>query len=414
MRLTDPIKISYKNILAAKFRSFLTILGIIIGVASVIIVMAIGASAQALILDQVKGIGSNLVGILPGASDEKGPPAQILGVVVTTLKYGDLQALLQKKNVPNVTAGSGYVTGSATVKNADNNFSTSFQGVSSDFPNVEKTTLTEGSRFFTKEEETNLARVAVLGANRAADLFPNENPIGKSISLKGQNFIVIGVMEKKGASGFSNPDDLILVPLFTGQKLLIGINYLNFIRVKVDDENNIDRAVADIKATLREQHHITDPANDDFSVRSTEQALSLLTNITDVLKYFLASIAAISLVVGGVGIMNIMLIAVNQRIREIGLRKAVGARNIHVVTQFLMESVAITLLGGIVGIIFGILIAFLASLIINRLGTAWQFIITWQSIVLATSVTIAIGLVFGMYPARKASKVSPMEALRYE
>lgn len=413
MLFLNPIKISYKNLMAAKWRSFLTVLGIIIGVASVIIVMAIGASAQALILDQVKGIGSNLVGILPGASEEKGPPASVLGVVVTTLKYDDLRALLEKKNVPNAVDGCGYVTGVATVRFEDNNFSASYQGVSSSFPDVEKLTLKEG-RFFTKEEETNLARVAVLGYSRAEDLFPNENPIGKVITFKDLNFTVIGVMEKRGSVAFSTPDDLIFVPLFTGQKLMLGINYLNFVRVKIDSDQNIDRAVADIKATLREQHNIKSPAGDDFSVRTTEQALSVLTNITDVLKYFLVSIAAISLLVGGVGIMNIMLIAVNQRIREIGLRKAVGARNMDVIFQFLVESVVVTLIGGIAGIIFGILISYLAALIINRLGYTWQFLITGQSIILATTVTILIGLIFGMYPARKAARVSPMEALRYE
>lgn len=413
MRVADPIKISYKNLMAAKGRSFLTILGIIIGIASVIIVMSIGAGAQELILDQVKGLGSNLVGILPGASEEKGPPAAIFGVIITTLTYDDLQALLQKKNVPNVTAGSGYVSGVATAKSQDNSLSVSFQGVSADLPSVEKTDIARG-RFFTKEEEINLARVAVLGANRAADFFPNTDPIGKTLMLKDQNFTIIGVMEKRGSAAFSNPDDLIFTPLFTGQKLLLGINYLNFIRIKVDNEKNLDRAISDIKATLRERHHIADPKDDDFSVRSTAQALSLLSNITNVLKYFLVAIAAISLLVGGVGIMNIMLIAVNQRIREIGLRKAVGAKNIHIILQFLIESVAITLTGGVIGIIIGVAVSFLASVIINALEYSWAFIITWQSILLAVTVTIAIGLIFGMYPARRASRVSPMEALRYE
>jgi len=413
MRVIDPVKISYKNLMAAKGRSFLTILGIIIGIASVIIVMSIGAGAQGLILDQVKGLGSNLVGILPGASEEKGPPAAIFGVITTTLTYDDLQALLQKKNAPNVVAGSGYVSGVATAKSQENSLSVSFQGVSADFLNVEKASLARG-RFFTKEEEINLAHTAVLGSNRALDFFPNTDPIGKTLTLKDQNFTVVGVMDKRGSAAFSNTDDLIYIPLFTGQKLLLGINYLNFIRIKVDDEKNLDRAIADIKATIRERHHIADPKDDDFSVRSTAQALSLLSNITNVLKYFLVSIAAISLLVGGVGIMNIMLIAVNQRIREIGLRKAVGARNIHIILQFLIESVAITLTGGIIGIIIGIVFSFLAAVVIRALGYNWELIITWQSIFLATTVTIAIGLVFGMYPARKASRVSPMEALRYE
>lgn len=413
MRLTDPVKISYKNLMAAKWRSFLTILGIIIGVASVIIVLAIGASAQALILSQVNSVGSNLIGILPGASESKGPPASVFGVVTTTLKYDDLQALMKKKNVPNIVNASGYVSGSATIQYQDNSFVTSYQGVSSNFIFIENNTL-KGGRFFLPEEETNLSRVLVLGYNRANDLFPNSDPVGKTVMLKNLNFTVIGVLDKKGSSGPSNPDDLVYIPLFTAQKVLLGINYLNFIRAKADSADNLDQAVADVTATLREQHHITDPANDDFSVRNTAQALSILTSVTDVLKYFLASIAAISLLVGGVGIMNIMLIAINQRIREIGLRKAVGARNSHIIVQFLIESMTITFFGGILGIIIGISVSYLAAIVINSLGYSWQFLVTWQSVVLATVVTIAIGLVFGMYPARKASRISPMEALRHE
>lgn len=413
MRITDPIKISYKNLLAAKGRSFLTILGIIIGVASVIIVMAIGASAQGLILDQVTSIGSNLVGVLPGASEEKGPPATVFGTIITTLKYRDLQEILKKGNVPDVTNASGYVTGSATAKAQENSFAVTFQGVSSDLPNVENIKVSEG-RFFLPEEETNLSRVAVLGADRVADFFPNEDPIGKTLTIKDLNFTVVGVLEKKGSSGFSNTDQNIFVPLFTAQKLLLGIDYLNFIRSKVNDPQNLDQAVADIKTTLRHDHNVKDPADDDFTVRSTAQALTTLTSITNVLKYFLTSIAAISLLVGGVGVMNIMLIAVNQRIREIGLRKAVGAKNVHIVWQFLIEAVAITFAGGILGILFGILIAYLAAVIIRALGNNWQFIITWQSVAVATSVTILVGIIFGLYPAKKASRVSPMEALRYE
>lgn len=391
----------------------MTVLGIIIGVASVIIVMAIGASAQALILDQVTDIGSNLVGVLPGGSEEKGPPATLLGAIITTLKYDDLKAILSKGNVPDVTEGSGYVTGVATAKYQDNSFSVTYQGVSSDLPAVENVKVAEG-RFFTPEEETNLARVAVLGADRVADFFPNVDPLGKTLTIKNLNFTVIGVLEKKGASAFSNSDQTVFIPLFTAQKLLLGIDYLNFIRVKVNDPQNVAQAVSDMKITLRQRHGIKDPTDDDFTVRDTAQALSTLTNVTDVLKYFLAAIAAISLLVGGVGVMNIMLVAVNQRVREIGLRKAVGARNRHIVWQFLIEAVFITLVGGILGIISGILVAYLAAVIIQYLGNNWQFIITWQSIVIATSVTFAVGIIFGLYPARRASQVSPMEALRYE
>ncbi|MFA5962190.1 MAG: ABC transporter permease [Parcubacteria group bacterium] len=413
MNIYSPIKISAKYLLAAKLRSFLTILGIIIGIASVIVVMAIGGSAQKLILNQVSGVGSNLIGVLPGASDEKGPPASAMGIVVTTLKYADLVALEQKRNVPNLVDAVAYVSGSATVKNANGSYQTSYQGVSSSLLDVEDIKLQAG-RFFMKDEDTNLAHVAVLGSNRVHDLFPNVDPIGKTFTLKDVNLTVVGVLAERGSVGFSNTDDMIYVPLFTGQKLLLGIDYLNFMRIKVDSKDNLDRAVADVKTTLREQHRIKADASDDFSVRNSAQAVETLTTVTNVLKYFLTAVAAISLVVGGVGIMNIMLISVNQRVREVGLRKAVGARNVHIISQFLIEAIFITLIGGILGIIFGIFVSFLAAVIIKSLGYDWEFIVTLSSMLLATSVSVAIGLIFGIYPARKASKISPMEALRYE
>ncbi|MEI7891262.1 MAG: ABC transporter permease [bacterium] len=399
--------------MAAKFRSFLTILGIIIGIASVIIVMAIGASAQQLILAQVSGAGSNLIGILPGASNDKGPPASALGIVTTTFKQRDLDAILLKKNVPNVVAASGYVSGIGSAKYKNNSNEASFQGVSADFISVEKNDLSFG-RFFTVEENTGLARVAVLGAKKAKDLFGSDDPIGKIFSLKDVNFTVIGILAEKGGSAVSNPDDLVYVPILTAQKIMLGIDYLNFARIKVDKPENVERATADIKYTLRIAHKIKNSSDDDFSVRNTAQALDIITNITNVLKYFLAGIAAISLLVGGIGIMNIMLISVNQRIREVGLRKAVGARNRHIITQFLIESVFITMIGGVIGIILGIFISFIASIIINALGYKWDFLISFSSIIVATIVSMLIGILFGIYPAKKAARISPMEALRYD
>lgn len=399
--------------MAAKFRSFLTILGIIIGITSVIVVMSIGASAQQLILDQVSGIGSNLIGVLPGASDEKGPPASVLGIITTTLKYKDLQSVLQKKNVPNAVDAAGYVTGVATLKYKNISIDASYQGTTASFPDVESAKVEKG-RFFIKEEENNLSREIVLGSDLAKEIFSDQDPLGKIVTLKDTNLTVIGVLEKRGAVAFSNSDQVAYIPLLTAQKLLLGIDYLNFMRVKVDDAENLERATAEIRATIRQNHKIKEGMEDDFSVRDTAQAISTITSITNVLKYFLVSIAAISLLVGGVGIMNIMLISVNQRIKEIGLRKAIGARNFHIVVQFLMESVFVTIIGGIIGMLFGIVVSYLASVVIVSLGYEWQFIISPISIVVATGVAALIGIIFGLYPARKASKISPMEALRYE
>lgn len=413
MRLSNPIRIALNNLKAAKFRSFLTILGIVIGIASVIIIMAIGTSAQELILDQVKGIGSNLIGVLPGASEESGPPASAMGVVITTLKYDDLKALLQKNNVPNVVDGSGYVRGNNTVQyeGRDKNFT--FQGTTASYVNVENVEI-ESGRFFTKEEETSLARLAVLGSEVAEDLFNGGDVIGKKIKIGDQSFEVVGVLKKRGSTAFFNQDTTIFMPLFTAQKIMLGIDYLNFIRLKVDNEVNIDRAKADVIATLRERHGIKKEEEDDFSVRDQKAGLDAITKVTGAIKYFLTAIAAISLIVGGVGIMNTMLISVNQRIREVGLRKAIGAKNSVIMLQFLMESMVVTFIGGIFGIILGVVISALAALIIQKLGYYWPFIITFSSIIIAVFISGLIGIFFGIYPARKAAKLNITEALRYE
>jgi len=414
MRFSDPVKMAYKNLLAAKFRSFLTILGIIIGIASVIIIMAIGTSAQELILNQVRGIGSNLIGILPGASEEKGPPATAFGVTLTTLKLDDLKAILKKQNVPNVVTGAAYVSGNKAVQFEAKSKSISFTGTTASYPDVETVSVAKG-RFFTNEDDLSLSRVAVLGSGVVNDLFDsNINPVGQRIKIGDQSFEVIGVLESRGSSAFSNQDSAIFMPLLTAQKIMLGIDYVNFLRLKVDSENNIDRAVADVKATLRDQHRIKKPADDDFTVRAQQAGLDAISNITGAIKYFLTAIAGIALLVGGIGIMNTMLISVNQRIREVGLRKALGAKNSNILVQFLLESVVITVTGGIVGILSGIAVSFLAALVIQKLGYAWPFVVTLPSILLATSISALVGIFFGLYPARKASKLHITEALRFE
>lgn len=413
--IKQPIKICIKALLANKARSFLTMLGIIIGVASVIIIISVGAGAQSLILNQIKTLGTNLIGVMPGKSDDKGPPASVMGIVITTLTYDDAMALANKKNAPNLVGVVAYTRGVGTVSWGPNSYDTNLAGVTSDYPIVEDGTVEEG-RFITKEEEKNLARVAVLGSTVKKELFGDSDPIGQRVKIKNQSFEVIGVMKERGTVAFQDYDDQVFLPLLTMQKLIAGVNHLGLIRAKVDSKENIQKAIDMTAATLRENHNIRDNSgkNDDFTIRNAAEALNMITTITDALRYFLAAMAAISLLVGGIGIMNIMLVSVQERTREIGLRKAVGANNFNIMIQFLLEAIVITLFGGLIGIVIGILVSYLISAIANAVGYDWSFIISPISIILAILVSTTIGIIFGLYPAIKASKKDPVTALRYE
>lgn len=395
-----------------KVRSILTMLGIVIGVASMIIILAVGAGAQGLILSQVKSLGSNLIAVLPGKSESNGPPAAALGIVITTLTAEDGKALVSG-GFPGLTAQTPYVRGGETVTWEDAKTDTTYVGVLASYTDVESAEVAKG-RFFTDDEERSVSRVAVIGSQVADDLFGDLDPIGQSIKIKKNNFTIIGVMKKRGTSGFQNQDNQIFVPLSTAQKLLLGINYVNFIRLKVDKPEDTDAAISYIEETLRERHDIANAEYDDFSVRSTAQGLEALTSITNALKIFLTAMAAISLLVGGIGIMNIMLAAVQERTKEIGLRKALGAKNWQITLQFLAETVFITVVGGVVGIMFGIAVSWLVAAIARYLGYEWDFVISWFSIVLGVGVSATIGCVFGILPARRAARLDPIEALRYE
>jgi len=411
----QSVKTSVRALLANKGRSFLTMLGIIIGVAAVIIIMAVGAGAQSLIINQVKTFGTDIIGILPGASEEEGPPASVMGIVITTLTYEDALALNNKTNVPNVVDVAAYYKGMSNVSWESNSYDTNVSGSTVGYLNVEGGEVDKG-RFFTKEEETNLAKVAVLGSTVKKELFGDSDAIGQKIKIKKQNFEVIGIMKDRGTVAFQNNDDQVFIPIKTMQKLIAGVNHISMMRLKVDSQENMDKAMSDVKTTLRERHGITDQSgiNDDFTVRSSAQAMDMITTITDALKFFLVAIAAMSLLVGGIGIMNIMLVSVTERTREIGLRKAVGANNKNIMVQFLMEAATITLSGGAIGIIIGSLVAILIAVVANFLGYDWSLSISISSIILALIVSISVGLVFGLYPARKASKLQPVEALRHE
>ncbi len=411
----QSIRSSTTALLANKARSFLTMLGIIIGVGAVVIIIAVGAGAQSLILAQVKSLGTNMIGVLPGNSGKDEPPASAMGVVITTLTYDDAKALEKPQNVPNLSGLVAYSKGVGTLEWGSNSYEGNLSGCTVGYLDVEGGEVDKG-RFFTAEEEVNLSRVVVLGSTVKQELFGESEAVGQRIKVKNHSFEVIGVMKERGTVAFQNYDDQVFIPIKTMQKTLEGVNHISMIRAKVDSAENIDRALEDVKMTLRERHDITDQsgANDDFTVRSAAQALDMITTITNALKYFLAAMAALSLLVGGIGIMNIMLVAVSERTREIGLRKAVGANHADILSQFLIESVTVTMFGGIFGIVGGSIISFLVAVVARYLDYDWAFIVSWQSIALSVGVSTLVGIIFGLYPASKASKLDPIEALRYE
>jgi len=395
-----------------KTRSFLTMLGIVIGIAAVIVVMSVGVSVQNLILNEVKSMGANTASIVPGKLDKENPPSSVFGVVITTLKYEDGQALLEGDN-PFIVSVSSYVKGNDRVIWGDKKADVDFYGVSSSYIDVENAEVARG-RFFTKEEEDSWARVAVLGSKVAEDLFGDNDPIGEKIKIKRSNFTIIGVMKEKGRGLVQSQDQEILVPVKTAQSVLLGVDYVNMIRFKVDKAENVDKAIDYAKEVLRERHNIDNPEDDDFTVRSVQEALEAIGTITLAVRFFLVAVSAISLIVGGFGIMNIMLATVEERINEIGLRKAIGAKNFQIMMQFLIEAVTITFISGIIGIILGVLISWAITSIVTMMGYKWDLVISLSSIFLASFVSILIGIVFGVVPARKASRLNPIEALRYE
>jgi len=412
--LRQNVRNATKALLSNKGRSFLTVLGIIIGISAVIVIISVGAGAQSLILTQIKSLGANLIAVVPGHSESDSPFGAMMGFSVTTLTYEDALALKDKRNAPNLLNVVAYSKGTGAVVWGPNSYNTQLSGTNVGYLFVEGGEILNG-RFFTELEEKNFTRVVVLGHTVKQELFGESDAVGQRVRIKNQSFEVIGVMKEKGIVAMQDYDDQVLLPMKTAQKL-IGVNHVGLIRAKVDQEKNIGRAMEDVEATLRERHDIRDASgkNDDFTVRSAVEALNMITAITDALRYFLAAMAALSLVVGGIGIMNIMLISVTERTREIGLRKAIGANNSDIMWQFLVETITITLVGGLIGIVLGIIISFLISVGVQFAGYDWTFIVSPYSILLAVAVSAGIGLIFGLYPASQASKKDPVEALQYE
>jgi len=408
----ESVKIALSSLRANKLRTILTMLGIIIGVASVVALMAIGNGAQVAITSQISSIGSNLLTIFPGQQRRgPGPSSQSQG-----LTLADAEALIKPGALPAaVTVAPIYQNGAQVVAGA-NNTQSSVVGVTPSYFSVRNLTVTRG-QIFSESQVNGMRAVAILGGNVAEDLFGLATPVGKTIRIKGQTFQVIGVLEQKGGSGFGSVDDQLFVPLSVAQLKLFGARSadtasprISSVSIQVADAAQIDAVSAAIGAIMRKQHRLkADGTGDDFSVFNQADVLSSLNQITSVLTAFLGAIAGISLLVGGIGVMNIMLVSVTERTKEIGLRKAVGARRRDILQQFLTEALMVSLLGGILGLLLGILISFGVSL--TGLITP---VVTPSAVLLALGFSMAVGLFFGIYPARRAARLRPIEALRYD
>lgn len=400
----ESFLMAWASLIANKMRSILTMLGIIIGVAAVIALVSIGNGVKQDIQNSISSLGSNLLMVMPGAPRTPGVrPSQ---GSMKSLKVSDYQAI---SKLDGVKAASPYTANSYVTIYQSKNWTTTVSGVSSNFQDVNNWTMAEG-RFISSKNVENRERVAVVGQTVVKNLFAGEDPVGKEIRVKNIPFRVIGVLNSKGNGTMGNDqDDVIFIPYTTAMERVEGVDYLRMVYVVASDDNGIDRLQSDIENLLRVRHRIKDTNLDDFNIQNMKSIMETMEQTTGTLTLFLGAVAAISLVVGGIGIMNIMLVSVTERTREIGIRKALGATYFVIVTQFLIEAVVISLMGGLIGIALGIG----ASKLIG-LASGMSTVISVPTIVLSFAFSMAIGLVFGIYPARKAAKLNPIDALHYE
>ena len=405
MLIWESITIALHELFANKLRSVLTMLGIIIGVAAVIAMVSIGMGVKSNVEDSMANLGSNMLIVTPGAANSGG----IRGAAGSreSLKYDDAMAI--KKKIKNIDHVSPIVQRSYQIVYGNQNWNTVVMGVTPEYMSIRSLTLTVGT-FISQTDNDKRQRVAVIGPTVARNLFGSENPIGRNIRIHNQPFKIIGVLASKGQSSMGqDQDDVVIVPLMTEQERLLGITHIQMIQLQVSEASKIVQVQSEVETLLRQRHHILNGKENDFTVNNLTSLVETVTQQTTMLTILLGSIAGISLLVGGIGIMNIMMVSVTERTREIGIRKALGATFSNIMLQFLIESVVMGVVGGILGIALGCAI----SVAISHVGE-FKTVITATPILVSFSFAVGIGLFFGIYPARKAAKLDPIDALRYE
>lgn len=407
MDFTELILEAISTLTLNKLRTGLATLGIVIGIGSVIALVSLGQSSQKAVQAQIQSLGSNLLTVMPGAQSAGFVRGAAGGA--TTLTFEDAQAIQTSPQVTTVKNVSPEFSRRAQVTTGKKNTNTQILGVTPAYMEVRRVGLTSGS-FISERDIESMTRVAVLGPQVVVDLFgEGANPVGQSIRISNQSFRVVGVTVSKGGTGFQNQDDMVFVPLTTAQKILFGADYITSISVEAQNEKVMTQTQDELGYLLLNRHKLKDPSQADFTIFSQNDILGAASQVTGTFTALLSGIAAISLLVGGIGIMNIMLVTVTERTREIGLRKALGAKKKDIISQFLIESIILTFAGGIIGMVAGIIASYFISQMINL-----SLALSTSSVFLAMGVSGAIGILFGWYPAREAANLQPIEALRYE
>lgn len=404
MRIKESIHIARRSLMGNKMRSLLTMLGVIIGVAAIIAMISIGNGAKSDISERIKSLGTNVLRIRPG-SQRFGMVRFGMGSVMT-LKYEDVEVIREKSKY--IDYVEPEVSRQAQVKFGNKNDNIEIIGTTPEYQHIQNAHVVKGD-FFTNDDVLYREKVCVVGQTVVNNLFQSVNPVGQKIKINNLEFRVLGVLEKKGSMGPFDQDNRILIPITTAMKRVFGIDYLRSIGVQVRDAKNMEAAKEEIEAILRRQHRLPSSKESDFNIQDQSEFLETLEKTSQSFTYLLGGIAAVSLIVGGIGIMNIMLVSVTERTREIGTRKAVGAKRRDILVQFLVESLILSLLGGVIGILLGVSGASFISKI-----AGWKTIVSIDAILLAFVFSASVGIFFGIYPARKAARLNPIEALRYE
>jgi ABC-type antimicrobial peptide transport system permease subunit len=412
-KIFKQIDLAFQSLMRQKGRTILTIIAVSIGIASLIIMISAGDGLKSMVMGELEVYGSDTINAevrIPGKGGMGSGADMATGVTITTFKNTDVEEI---SNLENVEAIYTYVTGQEAIKYQGEAKSTMIFGYGAQAPLIEKLSIAYG-RFYTVEEEDSVTPVIVLGSKLKDDLFGEDDAVGKNVYVKGKSFKVVGVLEERGAMFGMNMDSIVYIPTKVMQKKMLGTDYVMGISVKVKDINKINDTKEEIQLLLRERHDITDPSKDDFEVMTMDDAKSMMGTVLTSITALLAVISAVSLVVGGVGITNIMYVSVIERTFEIGLRRAVGAKRKDILYQFIFEAGVLTFLGGFFGVIAGIGVSFLIYIVAISFGIDWSFSVSPISVILSLLFSAFIGVFFGVYPAKKASGMDPINALRQE